>query len=96
MMEYRTVELNAMTSIENMERAIKKIKHQMDMEVPLRDEVKSRVASVRGLEHEKQEEIETLMGELRVEEDRQKMLSLEIQKRQFRGTIQKGRRLVLK
>ena len=95
-MDYRALELSALSRIEQLERKIDRIKHRMTLEAPLRDEAKDRVARLRELEHDRQEQIEGSRGDLHAGEDRNRTLSLEIQKKQFQGTTRKARRLVLK
>lgn len=95
-LEYRAYELDILPAIGQLQNKIDHLDDQIaDEGVKLAD-VKQRVAALRGIREDLMREAEEAKGKLLAEQTQYQALSLELQKRQFRGTLARGRKLVLR
>ena len=94
--EFKNEEIDRLSVIEDLERKIESLTANIASEMPLLEDVKMRVATLRGLREDLMQELESCKGGLDSQKVQYKQLMLEVQKRQFRGTLAQGRRLALK
>ncbi|MBT3603171.1 MAG: hypothetical protein HOE48_06115 [Candidatus Latescibacteria bacterium] len=85
-----------MPAVEKLETHIDRLSAQIVDEGYKLTDVKLCVAVLRGTREDLMQDAEELKGQLVAEKTQYKALSLELQKRQFRGTLARGRRLVLR
>ena len=94
--EFKNQEMERLPVIEDLERKIETLQADIVSEMPLLEDVKVRVAALRGVREDLMQELEACRGDLEAEKAQHKQLMLEVHKRQFQGTLAQGRRLVLK
>ncbi len=85
-----------MPEVESLEKTIDRLSDQILNEKYKLEDVKQRVASLRGTREDLMREAEDLNGHLVAGKTQYQALSLELQKQQFRGTLARGRKLVLR
>ena len=95
-MEYKDLEMEKRPAIEELEQIIMDLTVQITAEAPLMEDVKMRVAALRGVREDLMLQLEACKRALDAEKKQYQRLALELQKRQFKGTLERGRRLVLK
>ena len=93
-LEYREYELKAQFDIDNLDAQITSLNAQIAAEMPLLEAQKTQVAMLREAREDLTVKLEVAKGEYKAEQMRYRLLSLELQKRQFRGVIARGRQLV--
>jgi len=95
-LEYREYELKVQFDMENLDRKIASMNVQIQAEISLLETQKVQAASLRQIREDLMRQVEVAKGELKAEQMRYRLLALELQKREFRGTIARGRQLVLR
>ena len=95
-LEFRAYEVDIVPRLEDLEQKIGRLSGQIDAEMPILEDVRLRVATMRGLREDLLKQVEEVKGALRAEQTQNQSLSLEVQKRAFRGQLARGRRLALK
>ena len=95
-MEYKDLEVEKRSAIEGFERKIADLDAEIAAEAPLMEDSKMRVATLRGIREDLMLQLEASRRDLETEKKRYRRLALALQKQQFRGTLERGRRLVLK
>lgn len=95
-LEYRSYEINIMPVVEALESKIEQLRAQTVNEGHKIADVKQRVAALRGIREDLMQDAEELKGQLVAEKTQYKALALALQKRQFQGTLARGRKLVLR
>lgn len=95
-LEYRVSEVNILPALSNLENKIDQLKGHIATEGQKLDDVKLRVAALRGTREDLMRDAEELNGKLVAEKSQFQALALDLQKRQFRGTLARGRKLALR
>lgn len=95
-LEFRTFEMDMTPKLEDLEQKIGRLSGQIDAELPILEEARLRVATLRGLREDLLKQAEEVRGVMRAEQAQNQALLLEVQKRAFRGKLARGRRLALK
>lgn len=95
-LEFRAYEMSILPEVENSEKKIDRLEDLIENEVHKLAEVKMRVASIRGIREDLMREAEDINGKLLAEQTHYQALFLDLQKRQFRGALARGRKLVLR
>jgi chromosome segregation ATPase len=95
-LEFRAYEMSVLPEMENSEKKIDRLENLIESEVHKLADVKQRVASVRGVREDLMREVEDINGKLLAEQTHYQALFLDLQKRQFRGALARGRKLVLR
>jgi len=96
LLDYRNYEMRVMPEVEQLEKKIAHLDGQMVIERQKLENVKETVASLRGVREDLMRDVEEAKGQLVAEKGQYQTLVLELQKRQFRGTLARGRKLVLR
>ncbi|MGA1196933.1 MAG: hypothetical protein ACO36I_10585 [Candidatus Latescibacterota bacterium] len=95
-LEFRAYEMSVLPEVESSEKKIDRLESLIESEVHKLADVKQRVASVRGIREDLMREVEDINGKLLAEQTHYQALFLDLQKRQFRGALARGRKLVLR
>ena len=95
-LEYRSLEINLLPALDSLENKIDQLSGHIATEGQKLADVKQRVAALRGMREDLMRDAEELKGKLVAEKTQYQALALELQKRQFRGTLARGRKLALK
>lgn len=85
-----------MPEVAHLEKQIAHLDGQIVIEGQKLEDVKQTVASLRGVREDLMREVEEAKGQLLAEQNQYQTLVLEMQKRHFRGTLARGRKLVLR
>jgi len=94
--EFRTREMHIMPLLEQVESKIDRLDGLLLTEGQKLADTKQRVAALRGMREDLMRDAEEEKGKLVAEKTQYQALTLDIQKRQFRGTLARGRKLVLR
>jgi len=95
-LEFRAYEMSILPEVESSEKKIDRLEDLIESEVHKLADVKLRVASIRGVREDLMREVEDVNGKLLAEQTHYQALFLDVQKRQFRGALARGRKLVLR
>ena len=95
-MDFHAHETSVVPRMEDLERKLGRLSGQMEAEKPVLQEVRLRLVILREEREVLMRQLEEMKDALRVEEAQHQTLTIEVQKRTFRGTLARGRKLALK